>query len=86
VFYLIFPLACLVLRREVLVCAFRAIFLVVGPLWRAAHHGAEIPVLSNYLACFDAIAFGCMRPFWRCGRRKGRGFAPHSAGSAARSR
>ena len=60
VFYLVFPLACLALRREMLLCGFWAIFIVIGPIYRLAHQGNEIPLLYNYLACFDAIAFGCI--------------------------
>ena len=60
VFYLSLPLACLALRREALLAAFWAVFVVVGPLWRMTHQDSEAGALYAYLACFDGIAIGCI--------------------------
>ncbi len=59
VFYLSFPLACLVLRRPALLAAFWAVFVLVGPVWRAFHQDDEAQFLYAYLASFDGIAIGC---------------------------
>ncbi|MGI4977708.1 MAG: acyltransferase family protein [Janthinobacterium lividum] len=59
VFYLSFPLACLVLRRPVLLAAFWAVFVVAGPVWRAFHQDDEAQFLYAYLASFDGVAIGC---------------------------
>ena len=59
VFYLSFPVACLVLRRPALLAAFWAVFIVVGPVWRAFHQDDEAQFLYAYLASFDGIAIGC---------------------------
>ncbi len=59
VFYLSFPLACLVLRRPALLAAFWAVFVLVGPVWRACHQDDEAQFLYAYLASFDGIAIGC---------------------------
>lgn len=59
VFYLSFPLACLVLRRPALLAAFWAAFIVTGPIWRALHQDDEAQFLYAYPASFDAIAIGC---------------------------
>jgi peptidoglycan/LPS O-acetylase OafA/YrhL len=57
VFYLIFPIICVGLKRK----AFWVIFLaiILGPVYRAMHDHIRTAVLYNYLACFDAIAIGC---------------------------
>lgn len=59
VFYLWFPLLCLFLRRDVLLLLAWGVFILIGPIWRAAHHGSEYLELNAYLSCFDGIAFGC---------------------------
>lgn len=59
VFYLSFPVACLVLRRPALLAAFWSVFVVVGPVWRAFHQDDEAQFLYAYLASFDGIAIGC---------------------------
>ncbi|MDN4573325.1 acyltransferase [Pandoraea cepalis] len=58
-FYLSFPVVCLLLRRERWMCAFWTLFIVAGPLYRFAHQGDEAGFLYAYLACFDSIAIGC---------------------------
>ncbi|KHK52109.1 acyltransferase [Ralstonia sp. A12] len=59
VFYLTFPLLCLVLRRESLLCLFWAAIIAVGPLYRLTHQGDEAGFLYAYFASFDGIAIGC---------------------------
>lgn len=59
VFYLSFPLACLLLKRPALLASFWAVFVVVGPIWRACHQDDEAQFLYAYLASFDGIAIGC---------------------------
>ncbi len=63
VFYLLLPLACLLLRREwqfVLLCL---LLVVYAPFYRHAHADNEIYYMYAYQACFDAIAFGCLTAF-----------------------
>lgn len=59
VFYLVFPLACLVLKSERRLLVFMAVIIVVGPVYRFAHPGDEGQFLYGYWACFDSIAIGC---------------------------
>ncbi len=59
VFYLAFPLLCLLLRREARLLAFWALVIVAGPFYRLAHQGDEGGYLYAYAASFDGIAIGC---------------------------
>lgn len=59
VFYLSFPILCLLLRRDAFLLMAWAVFIVVGPIWRATHQLSEYTELNAYLSCFDGIAFGC---------------------------
>ncbi|MBV8157462.1 MAG: acyltransferase [Dyella sp.] len=59
IFYLMFPLLCLTLRRESRLCLFWAAIVAIGPLYRWAHQGDETGSLYAYFASFDAIAIGC---------------------------
>ena len=59
VFYLAFPLLCILLRRERALLLVWAGFVVIGPIWRATHQASEYEALNAYLACFDGIALGC---------------------------
>lgn len=58
-FYLLFPLACVLLRRGARLLALAALLIVIGPLYRLANQGDAEAWLYGYLACFDAIAIGC---------------------------
>ena len=58
-FYLLFPLACLALRRGWALAALAAGLIVAGPLYRLASQGEAGAYLYGYAACFDAIAMGC---------------------------
>jgi peptidoglycan/LPS O-acetylase OafA/YrhL len=59
-FYLALPLICVALRRTWLIVAVCIAAIVAGPVYRNAHAGNEIFFMYGYLACFDAIAFGCL--------------------------
>jgi peptidoglycan/LPS O-acetylase OafA/YrhL len=60
VFYLTFPLAARFLRRNGLIIALCCLFILVAPWYRASHLDDEISNECGYLACFDAIAIGCL--------------------------
>lgn len=59
VFYLAFPLLCIVLRRESRLLAFWLVIAAIGPLYRFTHQSDEGGFLYAYFACFDGIAIGC---------------------------
>jgi len=59
VFYLLFPLLCLLLRRDALILCVWAAAIIFGPIYRSHHADDEIKFLYGYFACFDAIAMGC---------------------------
>ncbi len=60
VFYIGLPLVCLVLRRDALMALPCLALIVAAPLYRAAHPDDDILYLYANLACFDAIAIGCL--------------------------
>ena len=60
VFYLTFPLACRLLRRNSLIIALCCAFILGAPLYRAWHRDDELFYECGYLGCFDAIAIGCL--------------------------
>jgi peptidoglycan/LPS O-acetylase OafA/YrhL len=60
VFYLTFPLACVLLKRNRSIAALCAAAIVVGPIYRGLHRDDELYFMYGYAACFDAIAFGCL--------------------------
>jgi peptidoglycan/LPS O-acetylase OafA/YrhL len=59
VFYLAFPLLCLLLKRRRLILPLLAVPVLLAPVWRYLHANDEIVALYGYLSCFDAIAIGC---------------------------
>ena len=59
-FYLAFPLLCVGRKRQRLLIAGCLLALGAGPLYRQVHRGDEIRFMYGYLACFDAIALGCL--------------------------
>jgi len=59
-FYIVFPLACVLLRRERWVVLCLAALLVAGPLNRQALSGQEPWNDYAYLSCADALAYGCL--------------------------
>jgi peptidoglycan/LPS O-acetylase OafA/YrhL len=60
VFYLAFPLMCLICRRERWLFLPLIALIIVGPLNRAALVGQEPWGEYAYLSCMDGIAFGCL--------------------------
>jgi peptidoglycan/LPS O-acetylase OafA/YrhL len=60
VFYLTFPIASLFLRRNGLIVALCCVLIAVAPWYRALHLDDEVSFECGYLACFDAIAIGCL--------------------------
>ncbi|MQA39083.1 acyltransferase family protein [Rugamonas aquatica] len=60
VFYLLLPLSCLLLRRNWLIVLLCCAAIVAGPIYRSQHTDNEIFFMYGYLACFDAIAIGCL--------------------------
>lgn len=60
VFYLAFPLLCVLARRRALVVVMCLCAIAVGPIYRHGHADDELYFMYGYAACFDAIAFGCL--------------------------
>lgn len=59
VFYLSFPILCLLLKRRRYILLFLCLPIVIAPIYRSMHADDEIIALYGYLSCFDAIALGC---------------------------
>ena len=59
-FYLLLPLSCLLLRRSWMIVLLCCVAIAAGPLYRSQHTDNEIYFMYGYLACFDAIAIGCL--------------------------
>lgn len=59
VFYITFPLLCLLLRRERWILPVWLLAIAIGPVYRHYHSHNEILFLYGNFACFDAIAMGC---------------------------
>jgi len=60
VFYLLFPLAALVFRRTRYFVILCLALVAAGPVYRGMHADDELYFMYGYLACFDAIALGCL--------------------------
>lgn len=60
VFYLAFPIICLLLRHDWLIAIPCFMFIAIAPFYRAAHADNDILYLYGNLACFDAISIGCL--------------------------
>ncbi len=60
VFYLGLPLICSLLLRDALIVVPCLLLIVVAPFYRAEHADNDIFYLYANLACFDAIAIGCL--------------------------
>jgi peptidoglycan/LPS O-acetylase OafA/YrhL len=69
VFYLVFPLVCVVLGRGKWLFVFLAAFVVLGPFGRTilAHNGTWKEY--SYLGGMDGIALGCLAAIFSAGRR-----------------
>ena len=59
-FYLLLPLCCRVLRQRHWIMLLCGAAIIAGPIYRSLHAGNEIYFMYGYLACFDAIAIGCL--------------------------
>lgn len=59
VFYLLFPIICLIAKNKNLLLLFLFSCMIISPLYRSLHADNDIIYMYSYLACFDAIAFGC---------------------------
>jgi peptidoglycan/LPS O-acetylase OafA/YrhL len=59
VFYIFFPLLCVLLRRQALIIMLLFCFVVIGPYARI-HSSNELWADYGYLSCMDGIAFGCL--------------------------
>jgi len=60
VFYIAFPLVCLILRKEALLVLPLIALIVIGPFNRTALEGQQPWDDYAYLSCMDGIAFGCL--------------------------
>lgn len=60
VFYLSFPIACLMIKKEKWLIIFWLLFIVIAPIYRFYHQGASEAYLYGYFASFDGIAIGCI--------------------------
>ncbi len=70
VFYIGFPLACMILRRKSLLVALLLVFVAIGPFARTAlSHGNELWADYSYLSGMDAIALGCLTALAMEGRK-----------------
>lgn len=59
VFYIVFPLACVLLRKQVAFIVLLLCFVLIGPFVRI-HTQNELWADYGYLSCMDGIAFGCL--------------------------
>jgi peptidoglycan/LPS O-acetylase OafA/YrhL len=59
VFYIFFPLLCVLLRKQALIIMLLFCFVVIGPYARI-HSSNELWADYGYLSCMDGIAFGCL--------------------------
>lgn len=59
-FYLVFPLVCLLLRRESILMLAATCLLVIGPISRTLLAAQDPWWQYSYFSCVDAIAFGCL--------------------------
>ena len=60
VFYLAFPLICLLMRRRAALIATLCVFVVLGPFARTLLSHNPMWQDNGYLSCMDAIAIGCI--------------------------
>ncbi len=59
IFYIAFPIICLICKRAVYIVLFLIVLIIIGPIYRSFYTDNEIISLYSYLSCFDAIAIGC---------------------------
>lgn len=68
VFYILFPLLCILLRKQALLIVTLLCFVLVGPFARVHAHN-ELWADYGYLSCMDGIAFGCLAAMVAAKRR-----------------
>jgi peptidoglycan/LPS O-acetylase OafA/YrhL len=71
VFYIFFPLLCVVLRKQALIVGILFCFVVMGPFARV-HAQNELWADYGYLSCMDGIALGCLAAIVAAAIRLGR--------------
>ncbi|ABV78419.1 Acyltransferase family protein [Rickettsia bellii OSU 85-389] len=59
-FYLIFPLACVILRNRKLIIFILISIIAISPIYRYMNRNDEIIFMYSYLACSDAISIGIL--------------------------
>jgi peptidoglycan/LPS O-acetylase OafA/YrhL len=60
IFYLMFPLVCLGLKKTRFILLFWFVLIIISPIYRSHYTNNEIIALYGYFSCFDAIAMGCV--------------------------
>lgn len=60
IFYLFFPVCCILLRKQKLLIAFMLMFIAIGQLARTQFTDNELWSDHSYLSCMDGIAIGCL--------------------------
>ncbi|MBZ5493435.1 MAG: acyltransferase [Acidobacteriia bacterium] len=58
-FYVLFPIMCVLVRKQALLIAMLVCFVMTGPFFRV-HTQNELWADYGYLSCMDGIAFGCL--------------------------
>lgn len=59
-FYLLFPLCCVMVRRGSHLVYLAALFVIVGPVYRWLNMDSSVDYLHGYLATFDALSIGVL--------------------------
>src|SRR5579883_304281 len=59
-FYLFFPIICLLTRGKLLFKIILSIFVIFGPIARCLYADNDIWAYHSYLSCMDGIAIGCL--------------------------
>lgn len=60
VFYIVFPLVCLISRRKSVIYTALIVLIIVGPFNRFFLEGNNVWQTKAYLSCMDSIAIGCL--------------------------
>jgi peptidoglycan/LPS O-acetylase OafA/YrhL len=60
VFYLLYPLVLMAVRRGWQLLLLAGIFMVVAPIYRSMHKDDELFFMYGNLACVDMLAYGCV--------------------------
>ena len=59
-FYLVFPLACLFLRKAKFIIYMLVSIVIIAPIYRYINRKDDIIFMYSYLGCFDAISIGIL--------------------------